>query len=127
VDNAIKFNAERGHIDVGCHVDRDALVIRIRDSGAGIAAEFLPFVFDRFRQADSRLTRLHGGLGLGLAIARHLIDLHDGTINVHSDGPGRGATFEISTAVKAMEQSAHPPSIAALAIATGRPDRTRGR
>ena len=120
VDNAIKFTPERGQVDVGCHVERDALVIRIRDSGVGIAADFLPFVFDRFRQADSRLTRLHGGLGLGLAIARHLIDMHGGTIRAHSDGPGRGATFEIALPVKPMARPVDPPSI------TGSPLRLDG-
>ena len=72
-------------------VDRDP----VRDSGEGIAPEFLPFVFDRFRQADSRTTRKHGGLGLGLAIARHLVEQHGGSICAESDGPGLGTTVTI--------------------------------
>jgi len=65
----------------------------VRDTGAGIPAEFLPHVFDRFRQADSRATRRHGGLGLGLAIARHVLEQHRGEIRAHSDGPGLGTTI----------------------------------
>jgi CheY-like chemotaxis protein len=71
------------------------VVVDVQDSGAGIAPELLPFVFDRFRQGDSRLTRRHGGLGLGLAIARHLVELHGGDIHAHSEGPGHGTTFRL--------------------------------
>jgi PAS domain S-box-containing protein len=95
VSNAIKFTPEGGLVHISCAADENMTTIQVRDSGIGISPEFLPFVFDRFRQADSRMTRSHGGLGLGLAIARHLIALHDGTITVHSEGPGRGSTFEI--------------------------------
>jgi CheY-like chemotaxis protein len=69
--------------------------IEVSDTGAGISPEFLPFVFDRFRQADMSSTRAHGGLGLGLGIARHLVELHGGTIQAASKGLGRGATFTI--------------------------------
>jgi len=65
----------------------------VTDNGIGISPAFLPFVFDKFRQADGSFTREHGGLGLGLAIARHLIELHGGSIEAHSEGEGRGATF----------------------------------
>lgn len=67
--------------------------IRVTDTGEGIAPEFLPFVFDRFRQADSTITRRHGGLGLGLAIVRHLVELHEGTVHADSPGEGHGSTF----------------------------------
>jgi len=69
--------------------------ISVSDTGCGISPEFLPFIFDRFRQADSTTTRTHGGLGLGLAIVRHLVELHGGTVQAESAGVGRGATFTI--------------------------------
>ncbi len=70
--------------------------IQVSDNGIGIASEFLPYVFDRFRQADGSITRSHGGLGLGLAIVRHLVELHGGTVRVHSLGVGQGATFSVN-------------------------------
>ena len=74
--------------------------ITVRDTGKGIAAEFLPYVFERFRQADGSVTRTYGGLGLGLAIARHLVELHGGTINAHSEGEGKGSTFIVRLPLK---------------------------
>ena len=93
--NAVKFTPEDGAITLGCDADATWLNLRVQDSGVGIAPEFLPFVFDRFRQGDSRSTRPHGGLGLGLAIARHLIAQHGGEIQAHSDGQGKGTTISI--------------------------------
>jgi PAS domain S-box-containing protein len=93
--NAVKFTPDGGSIALACRVDGDGLTIEICDSGVGIAPEFLPYVFDRFRQADSRSTRRHSGLGLGLAIAQHLVSLHGGTISAHSDGPGKGTTMTL--------------------------------
>jgi PAS domain S-box-containing protein len=93
--NAMKFTPRGGTIVLDCRVDGESLIIQVRDSGIGIAREFLPYVFDRFRQGDSRSTRAHGGLGLGLAIARHLIEQHDGLIRAESDGPGTGTTISI--------------------------------
>jgi PAS domain S-box-containing protein len=95
LSNAVKFTDEGGSIALACETDSTWLNIRVQDSGVGIAPEFLPFVFDRFRQADSRTTRSHGGLGLGLAIARHLIEQHGGDIRAHSDGEGKGTTMAI--------------------------------
>lgn len=95
MSNAIKFTPEHGVVRISCDVDASSLTILVRDSGAGIAADFLPFVFERFRQADSPSARRHEGLGLGLAIARHLVELHGGQIRAQSDGPGRGSTFSV--------------------------------
>ncbi|MGI8835867.1 MAG: hybrid sensor histidine kinase/response regulator [Pyrinomonadaceae bacterium] len=93
--NAIKFTSEKRHIEV--KVERDGRYARlsVSDSGQGIRSEFLPFIFDRFRQADGTSTRQHGGLGLGLAIVRQLVELHGGTIKAESAGEGKGATFLI--------------------------------
>ena len=93
VSNAVKFTPHGGWIRIELARDGAALELAVRDSGKGIPADFLPFVFERFKQADGSVTRAHGGLGLGLAIARHVIELHGGTIEAHSDGEGRGASF----------------------------------
>jgi signal transduction histidine kinase/CheY-like chemotaxis protein len=95
VSNAIKFTPHGGRIAVRCSIDGDSVLIDVQDSGAGIDPALLPFIFDRFRQGDSRSTRKHGGLGLGLAIAHHLLEQHGGDMRAYSDGPGRGARFEI--------------------------------
>lgn len=93
--NAVKFTPSGGSVSVALRrVDSHAEVI-VSDTGPGISPEFLPYVFDRFRQADSTSTRHHGGLGLGLAIARHLIEIHGGLIEARSDGSGTGATFTV--------------------------------
>lgn len=96
MSNAVRFTPEGGTVDVSCHVEGDHVQIAVTDTGEGIAAEFLPYVFDRFRQADSRSTRRHGGLGLGLAIARYLVEQHDGRINAHSEGVGQGTTIRLT-------------------------------
>jgi PAS domain S-box-containing protein len=93
--NAVKFTPPGGRIALRCAVEEPDVVIEVEDSGAGIPPEFLPYVFDRFRQADSRATRRHGGLGLGLAIARHLVEQHRGRISAHSDGEGHGTRIVI--------------------------------
>jgi PAS domain S-box-containing protein len=92
LSNAIKFTPEGGSVVLQCAINQNWLELTIRDSGIGIAREFLPYVFDRFRQADSQPTRSHGGLGLGLAIAGHLVEQHRGEIHAHSDGHGKGTT-----------------------------------
>jgi CheY-like chemotaxis protein len=89
----------------------------VKDSGQGINPEFLPFVFDRFRQANSSETRAHGGLGIGLAIVRHLAELHGGTVTAASEGLGTGATFTIVlplTGVDANEEIVHAPPVTEL-------------
>jgi PAS domain S-box-containing protein len=119
LSNAVKFTPAGGSIAVQVGTDASGLSIAVRDSGVGIAREFLPHIFDRFRQADSRATRSHGGLGLGLALARHLVELHGGTIHAASDGVGTGATMVIRLPVademrvvataEAPESPAMPP------------------
>jgi signal transduction histidine kinase len=93
--NAIKFTPEGGTIRVAVTGDDSTVVIRVTDTGMGIEPDFLPHVFDRFRQQDGASTRAHGGLGLGLSIVRHLVELHGGTVDASSAGPGEGATFSV--------------------------------
>ncbi len=95
LSNAIKFTPGGGNVQVELGCQHGEAEIRVTDSGEGISAEVLPFVFDRFRQGDSATTKRHGGLGLGLAIARHIVELHGGEILAESEGRGRGATFRI--------------------------------
>jgi PAS domain S-box-containing protein len=113
VANAIQFTPEKGTVDIRAVVDVDAVELTVRDSGAGIPAEFLPHVFDRFRQADSRATRRHGGLGLGLAIARHVLEQHRGEIRADSDGPGLGTTITMRLPARVVPQghAAAPPLV----------------
>jgi PAS domain S-box-containing protein len=95
LSNAIKFTPEKGRIEVALRRDNSHLEIAVRDNGIGIEPEFLPHVFERFRQADSSTTRVHSGLGLGLAIVRYLVELHGGKVRAESAGIGKGATFTI--------------------------------
>ncbi|MEP0810874.1 ATP-binding protein [Coleofasciculus sp. FACHB-SPT9] len=91
--NAIKFTPEGGRVQVYLRGDRSHAEISVRDTGEGISPDFLPYVFDRFRQADNSITRSYTGLGLGLAIVRHLVELHGGTVRAESPGEGQGSTF----------------------------------
>jgi PAS domain S-box-containing protein len=93
--NAVKFTPTGGTVEVRLERIDGLARISVADNGQGISPEFLPYVFDRFRQADGSTTRSHGGLGLGLAIVRHLVDLHGGTVHVTSPGVGLGATFSV--------------------------------
>ncbi len=95
LSNAIKFTPGGGSVSLSVHEIGMQVEVRVADTGQGISRDFLPFVFDRFRQADSTSTRQHGGLGLGLAIARHLVEIHGGTIMAESPGEGKGATFSV--------------------------------
>ena len=96
LSNAVKFTPSGGHVNVRLLGSNSHVDIVVTDDGNGIPSEFLPHVFDRFRQADGSKTRRHGGLGLGLAIVRNLVDLHGGQVNAHSEGEGKGTTFTIS-------------------------------
>ena len=94
--NAVKFTPKGGRIQVKLQRIDSHVEIVVSDSGVGISKDFLPYVFDRFRQADASTTRIHGGLGLGLSIVHQLVDLHGGSVSVASEGEGKGATFTIS-------------------------------
>ena len=98
--NGIKFTPAGGQVEVALSQDSEVLRLVVSDTGYGISREFLPHVFERFRQADTGLTRKHGGLGLGLAIVRHLVQLHGGTASVSSDGLGKGTTFTVLLPVR---------------------------
>jgi signal transduction histidine kinase len=93
LSNALKFTPEGGRVTIGVSASDTTLAVRVEDTGAGISPEFLPFVFDRFRQEDGATTRTHGGLGLGLSIVRHLVELHGGEVKAESEGEGRGSAF----------------------------------
>jgi PAS domain S-box-containing protein len=95
LSNAVKFTNSGGRVVLSVRQVESGVEIRVTDTGQGIKRDFLPFVFDRFRQADSTTTRQHGGLGLGLAIARHLVEIHGGSIEGESAGEGKGATFSV--------------------------------
>jgi signal transduction histidine kinase/ActR/RegA family two-component response regulator len=93
--NAIKFTSDRGRVDVSVERVGSSIEVNVVDTGQGISAEFLPHVFERFRQADGAPSRRYDGLGLGLAIVRQLVELHGGTVHAASEGVGRGATFTV--------------------------------
>ncbi|MGH7137442.1 MAG: ATP-binding protein, partial [Pirellulales bacterium] len=112
--NAIKFSPPGGAVRVNLTRNESRSRIEVADSGEGIAPEFLPHIFDRFRQADSSTRRSHGGLGLGLAIVRHVVELHGGSIHAYSDGPDRGATFVVELPITAMLAEAHDVHPASL-------------
>jgi PAS domain S-box-containing protein len=95
LNNAAKYTAPEGRIDVGASEEAGQAVLRVRDSGVGIAADMLPRIFDLFAQGDQSLAHTSGGLGVGLTLVRRLVELHGGRVAVHSDGPGRGSEFTI--------------------------------
>ena len=119
LSNAVKFTDRGGRVTLRATAATDAVTVEISDTGVGISPEFLPFVFERFRQGDSRSTRRHGGLGLGLAIAKHIVDLHGGRIGVESDGPGCGTTIRLrlpaATATEAIDV-ARPVDVASVTL-----------
>jgi CheY-like chemotaxis protein len=108
LSNAIKFTPRGGAVRLSLDRVESHVEIVVADTGVGIAPEFLPYVFDRFRQADSTFAREHGGLGLGLAIAKHLAELHGGTITATSAGPGMGARFTARLPLRAVQPHGVP-------------------
>lgn len=116
LSNAVKFTPPGGRVGVTLCVQHSYAEISITDTGKGIEPAFLPHVFDPFRQADGSFARSHGGLGLGLAIARHLAEIHGGSIDVYSDGPGHGATFRVRLPIAGSQAArASPPARSATA------------
>jgi PAS domain S-box-containing protein len=108
LSNAVKFTGTDGTISLTGRLAPPVAEFEIKDTGIGIRREVLPFVFDRFRQADSSITRMHGGLGLGLAIVRHIVELHGGTVAASSAGEGDGATFTIRLPVAEPGEATTP-------------------
>jgi signal transduction histidine kinase len=105
LDNALKFTRSGGQVQVQLERNGDRVVITICDTGVGIAPELLPYIFDRFRQGDGSTTRTYGGLGLGLAIVRYLVEAMHGKIIAQSAGVGQGATFTITLPSIAADQT----------------------
>ena len=117
LSNAVKFTPVGGRVTVSVRADDGDAELQVSDTGVGIPQSFLPYVFDKFRQADASFTRQHGGLGLGLAIARHLIELHGGSIEARSAGEGTGATFvvRLPLSTRGAEDSSFAPAASAAA------------
>ncbi len=110
LSNAVRFTAPGGRVQVGLRREGGGLELRVEDSGRGIDPVFLPHVWERFRQQDGSTTRAHGGLGLGLAIVRHLVELHGGSARAESAGLGRGATFVVSLPSAGAAPTPAPPT-----------------
>jgi CheY-like chemotaxis protein/anti-sigma regulatory factor (Ser/Thr protein kinase) len=114
LSNAVKFTDPGGTITIRLRAERSRVRLMIADTGQGIEPEFLPHVFERFKQADPSAARRHGGLGLGLALVRELVELHGGTVHAASEGRGRGSTFtvELPVRVETDEEAAVSPALA---------------
>jgi signal transduction histidine kinase/CheY-like chemotaxis protein len=110
LSNAVKFTPAGGRIDVRLRGSPDGVEVEVMDSGPGIHPDFLPHVFERFRQADSTASRAHGGLGLGLAIVRHLVELHGGTVRAENRGDREGSVFTVRLPLAADREDAAPPA-----------------
>ena len=123
LSNAIKFTPRGGRVQIVLERVNSHLEVNVADTGAGIDPEFLPFVFERFRQANSTTTRQHGGLGLGLAIVKNLVELHGGTVRVKSAGLGQGTTFTVTFPVTALQAEPEAPRRYAQSPASASPVR----
>ena len=116
MSNAIKFTEPGGRVDVQIACVDSGVELTVRDTGQGIARDFLPFLFDRFRQADASASRRHGGLGLGLALVRQIVELHGGTVNASSAGVDRGAAFTVRLPLASAQMTAPPPAAEAVTL-----------
>jgi CheY-like chemotaxis protein len=114
--NAVKFTPEGGTMRVEVKERKQQVRVAVIDSGSGITAEFLPYIFDRFRQADGSTTRMHGGLGLGLSIVKHLVQLHGGNVEVKSDGKDKGSTFIVTLPLVSSSSSLAQEDIVATEV-----------
>ena len=114
--NAIKFSPHGSQVQVRCDVSESEATVRITDQGEGISPEFLPYVFERFRQADASRTRSHGGLGLGLALVKSFVAAHGGTIEAASDGVGKGSVFVVKLPRAAASRTADGRSASGYAL-----------
>jgi signal transduction histidine kinase/predicted PurR-regulated permease PerM len=119
LSNAIKFTQPEGRVTVAASRQDDSVVIEVSDTGRGVSADFLPHLFQRFRQADSSTTRAQGGLGLGLSIVRDLVELHGGQVRAESEGEGKGARFVLSLPASTVTPSLRPMPIARTKEVTG--------
>jgi signal transduction histidine kinase len=119
LSNAVKFTPAAGSIRVTLGRDADNAQIVIADTGKGIAPEFLPFVFEMFRQGERSIDRAHGGLGIGLSIVRRLVELHGGKVSAASPGVGRGATFTVAFPYQAAAPHRPRPLVEQQSLATG--------
>jgi CheY-like chemotaxis protein len=123
LSNAVKFTPKDGKIQVLLERVNSSVEITVADTGVGLSAEFLPHVFERFRQADASTTRSYGGIGLGLSIVKHLVELHGGTVRVMSAGEGKGTTFTVRLPLTVVHRGAgeseriHPRSPAGTPLA----------
>ena len=122
IDNALKFTPTGGRVSLDLRIVESLVEVQVADTGAGIDGEFLPRVFDRFRQADSTTSRAHGGLGLGLSIAKQLVEAHKGTIEAASAGKGHGATFTVRLPAAGRASDAFPAEVRQAAARVDVPD-----
>lgn len=116
LSNAVKFTPNGGRIEIAVRRLRSQLEIDVRDSGFGIDPEFLPFVFERFRQEDGTTTRKYGGLGLGLAIVRYIVEAHGGTVHASSEGRGKGSVFSVRLPIRAHYLPESESSVSTLRL-----------
>jgi len=116
LSNALKFTEKGGEININFGRVGDKFQINVQDTGEGISPDFLPFVFDQFRQADASTTRKHGGLGLGLNIVRHITELHGGTVFAHSEGKGKGTTMTVELPFLERPPESEPEFLQGLTI-----------
>jgi signal transduction histidine kinase len=127
LSNAVKFTPANGCVDVRMHSTETDVIVTVTDTGVGISSDFLPHVFDRFRQADSTSTRQHTGMGLGLAIVRHVIELHGGTARAESAGPDSGSSFMVSLPLPNTDETGTHRATPAVVTLPAQPNAQAGQ